>query len=164
MKQLLLLRHAKSSWQDPALDDHQRPLNKRGQRDAPRMGNLIVSQQLVPDLIVSSSALRARQTAAAVALCCGDPDLVQETDQLYLAPPSDYLSLLADLDDAHQRVLLVGHNPGISQLVEQLCGQASGMPTAALAALTVDIDCWTLLDSTDSIQLSGYWIPRELDD
>lgn len=162
MKQLLLLRHAKSSWQDPRLDDHQRPLNPRGERDAPRMGRWIVEKDMEPQLIISSSALRAQQTASAVAGCCENGPTVQRTDRLYLAPPADYLAVLADLDESFSRVLLVGHNPGISELVERLSGETAEMPTAALAVFHSEADSWMAIESAD-IQMVGYWVPKQLD-
>ncbi len=163
MKHLLLLRHAKSSWESADLSDHQRPLNERGKRDAPRMGHWICQQELQPDLVISSTAMRAEQTARAVASECGCEDLVELTDELYHAPPARYLSILAELPVQVQRVLMVGHNPGIESLVGYLSGEPAQMPTAALAHLELSIDCWQQFDSAEDASLAGFWIPRELD-
>nr|NIL98123.1 hypothetical protein [Planctomycetales bacterium]NIP70269.1 hypothetical protein [Planctomycetales bacterium] len=94
MKTLLLLRHAKSSWDDSALDDHDRPLNKRGKRDAPRMGQLLVQQDLVPDCILTSTARRARKTAEAVAKACGGVVPLTEMPELYHATAEEIVGVV----------------------------------------------------------------------
>jgi phosphohistidine phosphatase len=163
MKQLLLLRHAKSSWQDDSLSDHQRPLNDRGERDAPRIGRLICEQGLIPDLIISSSATRAQQTARAVATECDGEELLQVTDELYHAAPQTYLSILVGLADNSERVLMVGHNPGIESLVEWLSGEPTTMTTAALAHLQLSIESWSQFESPQDASLHGFWTPHDLD-
>ncbi len=163
MKNLLLLRHAKSSWDHPSLSDHQRPLNSRGERDAPRMGRWICQQDLVPDLVICSSAMRAEQTARAIVMECDTTEPLQVTDELYHAPARTYLSLLAQVPDQFQSVLMVGHNPGIESLVEWLSGDPTSMPTAALAHLQILSDSWQQFDSPTHAQLAGFWIPRDLD-
>ena len=110
MKTLLILRHAKSSWADPGMADHDRPLNARGKRDAPRMGRLIAEQGLHPDIIVSSTAKRARSTAKRVIEAGGLTCPKCLLDELYLAAPETYINTLRQLDDTSQRVLAVGHN------------------------------------------------------
>jgi len=109
-------------------DDHDRPLNKRGKRDAPRMGELLQDKNLVPDFIVSSAAKRARSTANAVAEAAG-----YKADQsLYAAPPTAYIGVLRDLSNEYVRVLVVGHNPGLERLVDMLTGEEHTMPTCSL--------------------------------
>ncbi len=162
MKTLLILRHAKSSWGDPSLADHDRPLNARGKRDAPRMGQLLADQELTPDWIVSSTAKRARKTATKVAKACGFERQVELNGRLYHAYPADYVHVLREVDDQHQRVLVVGHNPGLEELVATMAGQYQSMPTAALAHVVIDIDCWSDLQSTSTSRLVSIWLPREL--
>ncbi len=162
MRTLLLLRHAKSSWSDPGRTDHDRPLTERGKQDAPRMGQLLKEQGLVPDLIVSSTAKRARKTAKKVARTCGYVGEVRETDTLYLAPVAQYLELLRQLPDQQQRVLLVGHNPGLEDLVETLTGRCERLSTAALAQITFEIASWRELGATTRGQLVNLWRPKEL--
>jgi phosphohistidine phosphatase len=162
MKTLLILRHAKSSWGDPSLADHDRPLNARGKRDAPRMGQLLVDQDLTPDLIVSSTAKRARKTAAKVAEACGCKQEVELNGRLYHAYTEDYVHVLRKVDDQHQRVLVVGHNPGLEELVSTLSGEYQTMPTAALAHVVIDIDCWNDLRRTTTGRLVSIWLPKEL--
>ena len=104
MKTVLILRHAKSSWNDPLLSDHDRPLNKRGKRDAPYIGEFLKRRQLVPDLILSSTAKRARKTAQAVAKASGSDGTVEIITSFYHSEPNTYISQLADLPDIYQRV------------------------------------------------------------
>jgi phosphohistidine phosphatase len=161
---LLVLRHAKSSWKKPGLDDHDRPLNKRGKGDAPRMGRLLAHRGLVPDVILSSTAVRARTTAAEVARHCGFHGDVQTSERLYLAEPADYLAVLARLRDNPRTAMVVGHNPGLADLVHLLSGAPVRMPTAALAHIALHIERWSQLRSGVRGELLDLWLPRELPD
>ncbi|MBC20265.1 MAG: hypothetical protein CMJ74_08400 [Planctomycetaceae bacterium] len=163
MKTMLLLRHAKSSWKDAGQTDHARPLNKRGIRDAPRMGRLIAEQSLTPDLIVSSSAVRAVLTARAVSKAIDGLAPLVEEDELYLASPGTYIDTARYLEEGFQRILLVGHNPGISELLHTLTGHDTAMPTAALAQIELPIDQWKQLSLKTEARLVALWRPRELD-
>ena len=162
MKTLLILRHAKSSWRHAELPDFDRPLNKRGKRDAPRMGELLRQADLLPDLILSSSAQRARQTTQAVVDSSGYGGEVRWMDSLYAAPPESYLEALRALDDSLQRVMLVGHNPGLEELLEHLTGAAETLPTAALAQVLLPIQSWSQLDDEINGELLHVWQPRQL--
>ena len=160
MKTLLVLRHAKSSWTDPARDDHERPLNKRGRRDAPRMGELVREFGLIPDVIISSDAVRARLTAEAVAEAARYAGEILLDPRLYLACPADILSLLATVRANAGTVMIVGHNPGLETLVEQLTGERQDLPTAALAQIDLPIDQWRGLKRSTRGTLAGLWRPR----
>ena len=162
MKTLLILRHAKSSWADAGMTDHDRPLNDRGKRDAPRMGLLIVELGLQPDIVVSSTAKRARSTAKRVIEAGGFTCPKQLLEELYLAPADTYIETLRQLGDAGDRVLAIGHNPGLEQLVALLTGSYEALPTAALVQIDFDIDSWSQLADPPSGQLMGIWRPREL--
>ena len=162
MKTLLVLRHAKSSWNDPALEDHERPLNERGRRDAPRVGELVREYGLIPDIIVSSDAVRAQLTAQAVAEAAGYAGEILLDHRLYLASPADILSLLQTVRENAERIMIVGHNPGLEDLVKQLTGEWQDMPTAALAQIVLPIDRWGDLDLTTRGGLVGHWRPAEL--
>ena len=162
MKTLLVLRHAKSSWNDPALDDHERPLNKRGRRDAPRMGELVREYGLIPDVIISSDAVRARLTAEAVAEAARCTGEILLDPRLYLACPADILSLLATVRENAETVMIVGHNPGLENLVEQLTGERQDLPTAALAQIDLPIDQWRDLQLSTRGTLVCLWRPKEL--
>jgi phosphohistidine phosphatase len=162
MKTLLVLRHAKSSWDDPALEDHERPLNKRGQRDAPRMGELVREIGLIPALVLSSDAVRARLTAEAVAEAAHYAGEILLHPHLYLASPADILSLLPTVRENAETVMIVGHNPGLEQLVEQLTGERMDLPTATLAQISLPIDRWRDLELSTRGTLLGLWRPKEL--
>ena len=162
MKTLLILRHAKSSWKDSSLADHDRPLNKRGKRDAPRMGKLLREQDLVPDRIISSTAKRARNTAKAVAKACQCEGKVELTSEFYHAGPGSYLAVLQNVPDDDQRVMVIGHNPGMEALVTHLTGRMETMPTAALAHVELPIDQWMELDYEVQGGLLDLWRPKTL--
>jgi phosphohistidine phosphatase len=163
MKTLLLLRHAKSSWKDEGLDDHDRPLNKRGKRDAPRMGQLLKNENLLPDFLVASSARRARKTAEHVIQHSGYRGETRITGELYNAGQDELLALVAGLPVAAKRVLLIGHNPGLEELLEALTGQCVALTTAALAHVESTAESWQRLREEGPAQLVKVWQPRELD-
>lgn len=162
MKTLLLLRHAKSSWDNDSLADFDRPLNDRGRNDAPRMGKLLAQLDLIPDLIVSSSAKRAAATAKRVAAAAAYEGTIRYTREFYLADPETYLELARQVDDEVSRLMLVGHNPGIEELVSHLAGGDERMPTAALACFHLAIDRWQAFDEETEVKVVGVWRPREI--
>jgi phosphohistidine phosphatase len=144
---LLLIRHAKSDWGDAALPDHDRPLNKRGRRDAPRMGRWIAERGLAPAEVLCSDARRTRETLELMLTEWPAPPEVSFHRSLYHAVPD---SMLATLEGAQARtVALVGHNPGIGQLAARLARHApdhsrfGDFPTCAVAALAFDALDWT---------------------
>ena len=160
MKTLLILRHAKSSWGDPTLADHERPLNARGERDAPRMGQLAREERLSPELIISSDAVRARLTAEAMAEAIGYRHQILLDARLYHAGPAEILAVVRSVvEDDASTVLIVGHNPGLAELVAQLTGEPEDFPTAALARIDLPIDSWSELDTTTRGTLGGSWRP-----
>jgi len=164
MKTLMLLRHAKSSWKDESLEDHERPLNKRGKKTAPVMGHLIRDQDLVPELIVSSTAVRARKTAEAAAEACGYPGDITLTEELYLATAGEILRYAQErTEETLSRIMLVGHNPGMEELVNLLSSQRERFPTSALAVFELDIDGWRQLELGVDAKLKNLWRPKELD-
>jgi len=162
MKTLLLMRHAKSSWKQLGVDDHDRPLNKRGKRDAPRVGQLLRDSDLVPDLIVSSTALRAEQTAGRVAESCGyQAEICLERD-LYHAGKKNWLDVVGRLPDLAERVLIVSHNPGIEIFVELLTDHDVTMSTAALAHVQLPIDNWCDIEAVGTVTLVDFQRPSDL--
>ena len=166
MKTLLLLRHAKSSWDDPALADHERPLNARGEKDAPRVGQLARDEGLVPDLIVSSDAVRARLTAEAIADATGGQMLVDP--RLYHASATEILAAVRSVVEHRvvkrdvATVMVVGHNPGLEELIALLTEELEHLPTAALAQIALPIERWSSLDTEIRGTLVGVWRPREM--
>lgn len=162
MKTLLILRHAKSSWDRPGLADIERPLNKRGIHDAPRMGALIKEADLIPDVILSSPAVRAMKTAEAVADACSYEGNIEIEEDFYPGSPSDYLEALNNLPDDPMRVMVVGHNPGLEELLNELTGESESLPTAALAQINLPIQRWLDLDEHVLGKLVNVWRIKEL--
>jgi phosphohistidine phosphatase len=142
MKTLLLLRHAKSSWGDSSAPDFERPLAARGIADAPRIGHALQQRGPLPDLIMSSPALRATQTIEAVVKAAGLPVSPQFDQNIYGASSAELLKIVRRLPDTSSRVMLVGHNPTFSELVSRLTDTSQDMPTAALACVEFQIDRW----------------------
>lgn len=142
MKTLYVLRHAKSSWSDASLSDFQRPLNERGLRTAPFMGRLMKERGFVPDVIVSSPAMRAKQTAELVCEAAGFVVEISFDERIYEASVGTLVSLVTGIDNVFGSALLVGHNPGVEGLVYYLTGQIAPMPTAALAVIELTTENW----------------------
>lgn len=146
MRTLTIFRHAKSSWDIKDQPDRDRPLNERGERDAPLMGNRVRTLRIRPSLIVSSDAERAWQTARIVAQQIAYPaEFLQRDKRLYLANLRTLLDVVAELDDGFNSVLLVGHNPGLTELANLLVpGITRNLPTAGFVSVLVDCDQWNI--------------------
>lgn len=143
MKTLLLLRHAKSSWDDAAAGDFDRPLASRGERDAPRMGKALRAAGVAPDLVVSSPAKRAQQTAALFLEAARFEGKLETDERIYEASARDLLAVVNGLPSKVETALLVGHNPGFEDLLGLLCGGAGAparfrVPTGALTCVALD--------------------------
>jgi phosphohistidine phosphatase len=148
MKRLLVVRHAKSSWDDPRQSDHDRPLNKRGERDAPFMGKLIAESEDMPDLILTSTANRAQTTARYFAKAANLPeDRFRPMPELYPGIMSNILKVLNSLNDEQGHVWLFGHNPAMTQLPNYLCGSTvlAHMPTCGVVFVDLSIVHWAEL-------------------
>ncbi len=143
------------------MDDWQRPLNDRGYRDAPRVGEWLRDRSLVPDVIITSDAVRARTTAQTVAKAAGYSRDIVADPSLYHARPEDVIDVLNGVADEAHMVLIVGHNPGLEELVRQLTGEPHGLVTAALVELDVPIDRWSELDGTIAASIVETWQPRD---
>ncbi len=157
----MLMRHAKSSWND-GLEDHRRPLNPRGLRDAPRLGRLINEQNLMPDCIVCSTAVRAHTTAELVSEAAGFQKPLTLVSDLYLADVTTLCRVVASQNDRCASVMAIGHNPGLEEWVGQLSGTRETFPTAALAVFDLAIDRWARLDGQTRGNLVRLWHPKEL--
>ena len=146
MKTLTLVRHAKSSWKDTSLSDRKRPLNRRGERDAPVMGKRIVEHGIRPSLIISSPATRAWATAKVIANEIGYPnEFLQREDDLYLASLNDILDVIAAQDNGFNHLMVVGHNPGLTDMANFLSpGLTHNLPTAGVVSVQIDRDDWDL--------------------
>ncbi|HSB65859.1 MAG TPA: histidine phosphatase family protein [Anaerolineales bacterium] len=160
MKTLLLLRHAKSSWKKPNMPDHERPLNKRGKKEAPQAGKYLQANQLVPDLILSSTARRAQDTAQTVAETSGFSGQVELYQDLYLSDTASYLDILRCMPDQANRVLVVGHNPDVEELLALLTDVKEHMTTAALAVIDLPISSWQELSEATDGRLQNLWTPQ----
>ena len=162
MKTLLILRHAKSSWDNLDLSDYDRPLNKRGKRDAPRMGDFLRQQELVPDLIISSTAKRAKKTAKLFAKAVGYKEKISLENVFYHAKPETYITVLREISHDYERIMVIGHNPGLETLVTILTGSMELMPTAAIAHVLLPIDQWDQLTGEMEGKLQNLWRPKEI--
>ena len=161
MKHLILFRHAKSSWDDD-VDDVDRPLAPRGERDAPKMGNRLEARHARPALILASHAARAQQTAALVARALGiGPKRIKTDRALYLASPDEILAVVARQDDAHSCVLLIGHNPGLTELVNRLLPELAldNLPTSGVVAIDLATERWKEAGRADA-RLAYYDYPK----
>ncbi len=144
MKRLTLLRHAKSSWSQHGLADHDRPLNQRGQRDAPIMGRRLITHGVRPSLIMTSTAKRARQTAELVAREIGYPiEFLQTEESLYLADPATILETIELQENTFNDIVVCVHNPGITDLANRLSSQSiDNVPTCGMVIIEADADNW----------------------
>jgi phosphohistidine phosphatase len=141
MKKLLIIRHAKSSWDDPDLDDHERPLNKRGERDSFTMARFLADNDEGLEVIYSSTAIRALDFAQVISEFC-DITLVPELS-FYTFDEDELMQILRSLPDSLSRVAVVAHNPAVTQLVNRLSdAELENVPTAGVASIECDIDEW----------------------
>ena len=143
-RRLTLLRHAKSSWDDAAQSDRERPLNKRGLRDAPRMGQRFAEQRPIPAKIISSDAERAQETARIIASQFGyKADTVVTDSRLYLASARHILEVLESVGSGEQNLMVVGHNPGMTELANLIANvRIDNMPTCAALCIETDVQDW----------------------
>ena len=164
-KALILVRHAKSSWTDTSLADLDRPLNSRGQRDAPRMGLHLARRGVRPQLMVSSPALRALTTAQIIAAEIGlRPADITVDERVYTSDAAALTGVIQGLDDRFDRVMIVGHNPTLTDLVNRLAGATiQNIPTCGVVALRVAVDRWSALPGA-RIELLWFDVPKALPD
>jgi phosphohistidine phosphatase len=149
VKTLYILRHAKSSWDKPDLADFDRPLNERGLIAAPFMGEIIYDRQFQPDVILVSPAKRGKQTAILVKETAELKARIKYDDRIYEASPQILLQVVAEVDNKHESVMLVGHNPGIEGFIRYLTGKTVQMPTAAFAVIELNVKGWRDTDADD---------------
>ncbi len=155
MKLLLILRHARAG---DAAEDRLRPLRPRGRADAERLGPVLRDETLIPEMIVSSDAVRALTTAERVGATSGYTGEIRSLSELYLASAGETLAALSALPDELTRVMVVGHNPGLSQLASVLLGRSTPLVPAALAAVKLPIESWRELGSRRG-DLVRFWQP-----
>ena len=162
-KTLIIMRHAKSSWDNPGLADYDRPLNKRGLRDASRMAQWLSESELIPDQVIASAACRANQTASIVTNELALETDILETRDLYLSDYDAYLEQVSYLPNDVETVLVIGHNPTMESLIYLLSGESVSMPTAAIAVIQLPIDTWSNQVTSASANLVKHVFPKSLD-
>jgi phosphohistidine phosphatase len=168
-RRLYLLRHAKSSWDDPTLPDRERPLAPRGRRAATRVADYLERERIVPELVLCSSAVRTVQTLELLRPALGSETTVVVEDELYAASSDALLERVRRVSDEVMSAMLIGHNPGLRQLALDLASRGADLqrleaklPTAALATLAVADDAgWSRLAPGDA-ELTAYVVPRQL--
>ena len=155
---LVLVRHAKSSWDDPALGDHDRPLARRGRKALKRMQLHLEERGVQADVVLCSSARRTRETLDGITAGLGGHPRIEVEDGLYRADADQILARLATLDDAVATAAVIGHNPGIADVVDLLAATDQDVPTGAIADLSFT-GPWSALGSA-AISLDDLWRPR----
>lgn len=159
LRRLTLLRHAKSSWQESGTSDHDRPLNQRGERDAPVMGRRLLARGARPSLILTSTALRARHTAQIIARELGYPgEFLQREPELYLATPDQILAVLARQADSFRNIIVCGHNPGLTELANRLTdSDIDNIPTCGMVEIELKLQSWAdIATAAGKLQLFDY--------
>ena len=162
-KTLLILRHAKSSWKNEKLKDFDRPLKHRGEEAANLMGKVLMMAELVPQVILSSPAQRAKQTTELVVAESKFKGELKFVDSFYMGEPENYITALKELPDEIERVMVVGHNPGLEALLQLLDGKVNSLTTGSLAYLVLDIKHWADLTKATVGELISFWEPDEID-
>jgi phosphohistidine phosphatase len=144
MRRITLLRHAKSDWGNPSQKDFDRPLNQRGESNGKLIGTRLKNSGVRPSLIISSDAVRAITTARLIAQNIGYPiEFIQPDNQLYLASPAGILEVLEREGENYNDVMIIGHNPGLTELANQLCNShIDNIPTCGVIAVDIEIDSW----------------------
>lgn len=161
MKELFLIRHAKSSWTNGQLKDFDRPLNERGKAAAPEMGMRLASKGIIPDLIISSSANRATSTALLISNEFHEKIKIIEESKLYHASTFLLLEIVNNIPDTFERIFIVGHNPGLTDFAEYLSNEQFGnLPTAAVVGIRFEFDFWSLISSSTG-ELIHYDYPKK---
>ncbi|MCH9693903.1 MAG: histidine phosphatase family protein [Gammaproteobacteria bacterium] len=163
MKVLTIVRHAKSSWSDTGLPDRERPLNRRGERDAPEMARRIAAHGIRPSQIVSSPAVRAWTTAKVVAQEIGYPvEFLQREDSLYLASMDEILDVIVAQDAGFNSLMLFGHNPGLTDFANFLSpGLTNNLPTAGVVSVQFEREDWNLHERPD-VELLTHDYPKRV--
>ena len=162
MKTLFLLRHAKSSWKNETLTDFERPLNSRGKHASQTIAAFLNQEKINPDLILSSTAQRARETIEIIRQYGAAPGDLRFDERIYEATVDRLLEVLAEIDNAVRVALIVGHNPGMEELIKRLTGTLEPMPTGALAKITLKISSWKNTPTTPGA-LDWVTAPKQLD-
>ena len=162
MKTLLLMRHAKSSWKDESLSDLERPLKKRGVKDTKRIAKVIKENNLTPDVIIFSPAVRTKETVKVLKkeLDFDGKEIV--ADALYMGEPQAFIDALKEVNNKHNTVLVVAHNPGLEAYLQIIGGDIEAVPTGGLGYLVLVLEDWNNISLDTMGELVGFWRPKEL--
>jgi len=160
MKKLFIIRHAKSDWNNLSLKDFNRPLNKRGFKNAPFMGQVLKDMDVMPDLILSSPAIRAITTARLISNEIVYKKEIQTNKKIYEASLETLDNIVRSIDNKHDTVFLVGHNPSASFLAFNFCGLNEDIPTCAVIQIDFDTNTWADI-SLDNSKLISYDYPKK---
>lgn len=162
-KILLMLRHAKSSWKNKKLEDYDRPLNKRGKSEAIKMGKYLKEMAILPNLIITSSALRAIETTKYVCKHAGYENLIEVDSSLYGSDIDNYISVISAAFKTKDRVLIIGHNPALEELVSLITNKIMILPTCTLVQINLILknqDSFSLHDIATS-EIVNTWRPKD---
>jgi len=159
MKRLYIIRHAKSSWKDETLNDFDRPLNKRGKSNAPLMGSKLRDKKVLPDIIISSPALRAKTTAELIAKKIHFSKVIVFDERMYDSAPAELHNIVTEVDDKNSVLFLVGHNPELNMLAEEYVDFDENIVTCGIVEVTFDCDRWADI-STENARLISFDYPK----
>jgi phosphohistidine phosphatase len=164
-KVLLILRHAKSSWKDKKVDDHDRPLNNRGRREAIKMGEHLKKTNTFPDAIITSSALRAIETTKYLCRYLGYNNLVEVNFSLHRGGIDAYTKAISTVSNDKQKLMIIGHNPDLEDLAWGLINKKIRIPTCTLIQLKLSIENWKSIDSHYNFrsELVDIWRPKKIE-
>jgi len=162
-KILIIVRHAKSSWSDSTLNDIQRPLNKRGTKDAPKMGKHLAKKKIIPQAIFSSSGLRALTTARLISVELGmKPTEIIVEEGLYTFNSDQLLDVIKTVSDNYEEIMVVGHNPAVTDVTNILSGsEIDNVPTCGVAVLELSVGSWKDIGK-NTAELSRFDYPKKL--
>lgn len=162
MKKVFLMRHAKSSWKDANIPDHDRPLKKKGEKDVKTMAKMLKHKKYSPDFILCSSAERAKQTAVLFKEASSFEGKLEYSDKLYMAEVPDLISALKNVPPKTKSVMIIGHNPGLEALLQTLTGKVETLPTSSIAYISIPIEEWSELNNEAEGKLKKLWRPKDI--
>ncbi|MDR4489826.1 MAG: histidine phosphatase family protein [Candidatus Nitrosocosmicus sp.] len=164
-KVLLILRHAKSSWKNKKLNDHDRPLNKRGRKESVKMGEYLKNMDLIPDTIITSSALRAIETTTLLCRQSGYNGIVEVNFSFHEGNTTSYIQAITTSHEDKDRILIVGHNPTLEQLLNQLTNKTVRLPTCTLVQIKLNVSSWNRVihHSGSKPEIVDIWRPKKVE-
>lgn len=162
MKTLLLMRHAKSSWKDESLSDIERPLKKRGKKDTALIAKVIKKNKLIPDVIITSPAARTKETVKVLKKELDFDGKQIVADNLYMGEPEDFIETIKEVNNKHNTVLMVAHNPGLEAYLQIMGGEIEAVPTGGLGYIVLVLEDWKDISFDTMGDLVGFWRPKEL--